>query len=54
MYRRVRCTLGKVSLMKKLSVVVVLVLTVFAGATSASAASGSTQQVAAPCCKHVI
>lgn len=40
--------------MKKLSVIVVLVLTAFAGVTSATAASGSTQQVAAPCCKHII
>jgi hypothetical protein len=53
-YRRVRCTLGKVSLMKKLSAVVVIALTVFAGITSATTASGSTQQVAAPCCKHII
>ena len=40
--------------MKKLSIVVVLVLTAFAGVTSATAASGATQQVAAPCCKHII
>ena len=54
MYRRVRYTLGKVTLMKKLVVVVVLALTAFAGVTSATAASGATQQVAAPCCKHII
>ena len=42
------------SLMKKLSVAVVIALTAFAGFTSASAASGSTQQVAAPCCKQAI
>ena len=53
MYGRVRYTLGKVTLMKKL-VVVVLALTAFAGVTSATAASGATQQVAAPCCKHII
>ena len=54
MYGRVRYTLGKVTLMKKLVVVVVLALTALAGVTSATAASGATQQVAAPCCKHII
>jgi len=53
-YRIVRYTLGKVSLMKKLVVTVVIALTAFAGVTSATAASGATQQVAAPCCKHII
>ena len=40
--------------MKKLSIVVVIAVTAFAGITSASAASGATQQIAAPCCKHII
>lgn len=40
--------------MKKLSIVIVIAVTAFAGVTSASAASGSTQQVAAPCCKQAI
>ena len=39
--------------MKKLSVAVVIVLTAFAGVTSATAASGATQHVAAPCCKYI-
>ena len=38
--------------MKKLSVVLVVVLTVFAGITSATPPAG-TRQVAAPCCKHI-
>jgi hypothetical protein len=40
--------------MKKLSIVVVIALTAFAGVTSAAGASGATQQIAAPCCKHII
>ncbi|WP_456788381.1 hypothetical protein [Cellulomonas sp. P5_C5] len=40
--------------MKKLSIVVVIALTAFAGVTSATGASGSTHQVAAPCCKQAI
>jgi len=39
--------------MKKLSIVVVIALTAFAGVAGATAASGSTQ-VAAPCCKQAI
>jgi len=39
--------------MKKLSIIVVVALTAFAGITSATAASGATQ-VAAPCCKQAI
>ena len=40
--------------MKKLSIAVVIVLTAFAGITSATAASAATHQIAAPCCKHII
>ncbi|WP_281285303.1 hypothetical protein [Cellulomonas xylanilytica] len=40
--------------MKKLSVVVVIALTAFAGVSTATATSGSTQQVASPCCKQAI
>ena len=40
--------------MKKLSILVVVVLTAFAGVSGATAASGATQHVAAPCCKHII
>jgi hypothetical protein len=40
--------------MKKLSIVVVIALTAFAGLTGATAASGTSQQVAAPCCKQAI
>jgi hypothetical protein len=50
-YRIVRYTPVEGTLMKKLSISLVLALAAVTGLAGAAAASGQTQVVASPCCK---